>query len=91
MNHSLLALGIAVFLVSLYNNVRAAAILVKVILRLAYNCDFIRLSERSPIGATALLIQTPGKERGLIRYMLTGFLCFATSVFVLTMALPPGR
>jgi len=83
MNHSLLALGIAVFLVSLYNNVRAAAILVKVIL--------IRLSERSPIGATAILMQTPGKERGLIRYALTGFLCFATSVFVLTMALPRSR
>jgi hypothetical protein len=83
MNHSLLALGIAVFLVSLYNNVRAAAILVRVIL--------IPLSERSPIGATAILMQNPLKERGFIRYMLTGLLCFATSVFVLTMALSPSR
>lgn len=83
MNHLLLALGIAVFLVSLYNNVRVPAILAKVIL--------IRLSERSPIGATAILMQNPLKARGFIRYMLTGLLCFATSVFVPTMASPPSR
>ena len=80
MNHSLLALGLALFLVFLYNTFQASAILVKVTL--------ILLSGRSSVGATDIPTQTPGNGRRLIRYLLTGLLCFGAAAFVLTMALP---
>ena len=89
MNRSLLALGVVFLVVSLYNAVRAVAILVRTIRRLAHNRDFVRLSERNPIGAFVILMQAPGKERGFIRYTLTGLFFFVVSLVTLIKALPP--
>ena len=91
MNQSLLAVGIVVLLVSSYNATRAGAILFRTVHRLVHNRDFARLSKRDPVAAFVILMQAPGKERGFIRYTLTGLFFFVMSLMALTKALPPSR
>jgi hypothetical protein len=89
MNQLLFAVGMAFVLAALYNAVRVGTIFFRTIRRLAYNRDFVRLSERNPIGAFVILMQAPGKERGCIRYALTGLFFSVIGLFVLRKAVLP--
>lgn len=79
----LLAVGAAAILIALYSTTRALVIVGRVIRRLAHDRSFMRLSSRNPIEAFAILMVTPGREPGFIRYVLTGLFCCIVGLFVL--------